>query len=357
MTPSSRPNRRGPMVFSAPMRPLLLTCLVLLAATQTACMHRRCDTWGKAPCRAEGAVAQASPLRIYALGDAGRDSPARARALSLLEQVIASEPASSTRVLAVLGDNVHRRGMLSSDESVASAKAFYEGLFTLTAWDRVVMVPGNDDHGGFRHGGFNATAIEAQAAWLRAFAPEVVFPAAADPRADAPWVTVNVPGHEACVTLQAVDSQGFRENLLAWKAPASEAAWNLALAHHGTRTAANHMGDRSRDSTLSWAEALSTTDLVLTAHENVLFADLEPSGVDRPGPPNVMSGSFSEAKRLKAPQYTSCAAEQAGFVRLSVDGDALVADFFSVPPDGEPSASPYCTQRLVKDGAGARCGL
>lgn len=338
------------------MRRALAVGLVGLAFAQSGCLHRRCGTWDGVTCGSEGAPAETSSVRLYALGDAGLDTDDRARALSLLQAVVASEQAGSQRVLAVLGDNVYGRGMLSDEKDLSNAKAFYTQLFAVSPWSQVVVVPGSRDHGVRRTVGFDAQAVAAEAEWFRALDSKVVFPSAADPRAEAPWLTVPVAGHERCLTLQAVDSQGFRENLLALPAPKAESAWNVALSHHATRTAANHMGDRTREETTTYAEALAALDLVVSGHENVLFADLGAKDAKtRPGPPTVMSGSFSQVKRLKSPELTTCAAEQPGFVRLSIDGDALVADFFAIGQDEAPSTKPYCTQRIVKAGAGAAC--
>lgn len=328
----------------------------LSGALHAGCAARRCDTWSGAACGATGTPATAaSPLRLYALGDAGRTGDERAASLELLKQVLASEPAGTTRVLAVLGNNIYERGMLSGDAELGAAKEFYAALFGAAEWRTVAVVPGNYDHGAFRHGGFDAKAIAAEAAWFRQLRADVVFPEAADPRNDSPWLSVAVPGLERCVTLQATDSQGYRENLLALPAPKSESAWNLALAHHPTRTAANHMGDRHRDEYQEYAKALAAVDLLLAGHENVLFADLAPRDADRPGPPNIVSGAFAKGQRLKSPERTRCASELPGFVRLSVQGDALVADFFSVSPAGG-APTPYCTQAIEKAGSGAQCG-
>jgi hypothetical protein len=340
------------------MRAVLGVSLVmaLSAALQAGCAARRCDRWSGSECRATGTPATAaSPLRLYALGDAGRTGDDRAASLALLRKVIAAEPAATTRVLAVLGNNIYERGLLSGEAELGAAKAFYEALFSAAEWRTVAVVPGNYDHGGFRHTGFDARAIAAEGAWFRQLRADVVFPEAADPRSKAPWTTVPVPGLESCLTLQATDSHGFRENLLALPAPAAASAWNLALAHHPTRPAANHMGDRSREEYRDYAGALSSVDLLLAAHENVLFADLEPRDATHPGPPNIVSGAFARGQRLKAPEATRCSSEVPGFVRLSVMGDALVADFFSLSPAGG-DAAPYCTQAIVKAGAGAQCG-
>jgi len=335
---------------------VLLAISAVASASGAGCAHqRRCDTWADAACQPSGEPAVTASVRIYALGDAGKSTDERAQALGLLAKVVASESGQSDRVLALLGNNVYERGVLSSESDLAAARTFYEALFALTTWKTVAAVPGNYDHGAFRHGGFDEKAVAAQAAWFRQLRPDLVFPPAADPRTESPWTSVGVPGHEQCLALHATDSQGFRENFLALPATRTEAAWNLALAHHPTRTAANHMGDRYREDLAGYAKSLDQMDLLLSAHENVLFADLAAPGDKRPGPPNIVSGSFARVQRIKAPEFTRCAAEQPGFVRLSVSGDKLVADFFSFKPGEVPSPLPYCTQTIEKPGASAKC--
>lgn len=337
------------------VRSVLWVGVALTVVSSAGCAHRRCDTWSDAACKPTGEPAVAATVRIYALGDAGKSTDERAQALGLLGKVMASEAGESDRVLALLGNNVYERGVLSSDADLASAETFYTSLFGLTPWKTVAIVPGNYDHGAFRHGGFDEKAITAEAAWFRRLRADVLFPPAADPRTESPWTTLRLPGHEQCLSLHTTDSQGFRENFLALPAQRTDSAWNLALAHHPTRTAANHMGDRYRDDYASYDKSLEQMDLLLSAHENVLFADLEPKGDKRPGPPNIVSGSFARAQRIKAPEFTSCAAEQPGFVRLSITGDKLVADFFAFKPGELPSPHPYCTQTIEKPGASAKC--
>lgn len=337
------------------MRPFVALALVAFGLADTSCAHRRCDSWSGAPCRASGEPAARSTLRIYAIGDAGKGSAERAQALSLLAKVVAAEDGPADRALVVLGNNVYERGMLSADPDVASAKEFYGKLFGALSWKTVAVVPGNYDHGSFRHGGYDEKAVDAEARWFHDLRADVKFPPAADPHVEQPWLSFGIPGRESCVAFAATDSQGYRENLLALPMPVADAAWNVALAHHPTRTAANHMGDRTHDDYVTYARSLEGADLLLAGHENVLFADLEPRDAGHPGPPNVVSGSFSRVARLKSPEATRCGSEQPGFVRLSVVGDALVVDFFSFMP-GEPGdAKPYCTQKLEKAGSGAKC--
>lgn len=331
--------------------------LACAAVLTTGCASRRCDTWSGVDCRTQGGPAGESPLRVYAFGNAGLSSPERQTSLALLAKVIASEPGPSERVLTVLGDNVYERGPLSTEQELADAKAFYEKLFGAIGWKAVAVVPGNHDHGAWRHGGFDAAAVNAQQKWFKQIREDLAFPPAADPRTESPWLTVQVPGLESCLALHAVDSQGYRENLLAAPVKAADAAWNLVLAHHPTRPAANHMGDRYREEYLTYASAMDGTDLLVAANDNVLFADLEAKDATHPGPPNIVSGAFAKAARVKSPEFTRCASELPGFVRLSVEGDALVADFFSSRPGDTLAEKPYCSQRIEKAGAGNKCGL
>lgn len=339
------------------MRFAALLAAVAAALVSSGCASRRCDTWSGVDCRTHGSAAGESPLRLYAIGNAGLTSPERAQSVALLAKVIANEPGPSERLLAVLGDNVYERGQLSTEKELSDAKAFYEKLFGAIGWKAVAVVPGNHDHGAWGHGGFSASAVTAQEKWFKSIRADVSYPPPADPRTEAPWLTVKAPGFERCLALHAVDSQGYRENLLAQPLAKADAAWNVALAHHPTRPAANHMGDRYRPEYATYAKALEGVDVLVAANDNVLFADLDPADEKHPGPPNVVTGAFAKATRVKVPEFTRCASELPGFVRFSVEGDALVADFFASRPGSELNDKPYCTQRFEKKGAGEQCAL